>query len=524
MKKYVLLGATEQAEKLLSILSPGEVVFVLDENRGGQEIGGRKVHTSADMPPIPDEIEIVLCHTNLEDIQYMRENGIPFLFSTEVLLEKEIFDPIWYPEPMREMLNTYGKTSFTKVTKEELREFSSMADRYQRIIIGVMHPTSIGGFAWTCGRYCEYAENVKDETTLLAVCKGEHPIMETHKKFKIPNEFIYRKMLEKFPAIHNENVNLWCTYLCHHLDKMQVFDYWNAMAVTKEQAHFFFASEIKDLPKAHPPKERLPLSFAEQEQGEEMAHDMGILRKYVCFFARDNAYIRKTHKNIPADSFTDSDKYRNSDVNSFKLMDTNLKKMGIQSVRMGAVVDRSYDGEGVDYSNLGRSEFMDTYLFSQCLFFVADVSGIDRIPSELYTKPMVGIIPPVNILYQGDIAGRYELILPKPMYHRGEQRLLPLRYLLEISSALNYYIYKFYPFWNTQDIEVEQISDVDIWEAAEEMVNLLNGTQRYTREDLELRERYRQIIWEHLQKSDSLDAVQGYPSISWLRKNQWFLE
>lgn len=524
MAKYVFIGATDYAKEILSVVSPDEIAFILDEKKSGTEILGKRVYTSKDMPPVTKDVEFVLFNVSAQDIQYLKDNDIPYLFPPQLLLKKEMFDSSLYPEPIKELLNTYGKTQFTKMTEEELREFSVQADKYKQFVIGVLHPTSIGGFAWTCGRFCEYSEKVKSQDTLLGVCKGWHPCMETHKKYSIPNEFLYKKMLKKFSEINEYNVNSWCTYLCGHLDKICVFSYWDAMSSTALQAQQFFSIENRVFPLVAPPKERIIFTIEEQRKGEEQAHKMGILRKYVCFFARDNAYIQETHKNMPTDTYSNSDKYRNTDLNLFKLMDKNLKKIGIQTVRMGSVVNNCYDGEGVDYPNLQRSDFMDNYLCSGCMFFIGDVSGINHIASEIFTKHIVGICPSTNLLFQGDVVGRTDLILPKSIYSRKSQRNIPLGEILEVSKRLNYFVYKYFSFWNMVDIEVVQPSAEDIWEAAKEMVNILNGTQRYTDEELELRNRYRLLICKHLENRNDLVTLQGYPSIAWLKKNKWFLE
>ena len=535
MKKYVLVGVSAYTEKLLTMIPPDEVEFIWDARHGGKELAGKKIYSNIDpdsMSKVLEMCEFVLVSFGQTDVDYFKNNKIPFLFAPELLLKRGIYHlgthqapkPDIYPYPIMELMNTYGRNEFAPVSDEEYDEFAKLADQYKKIIVGVMHPTSIGGFGWTCGRICEYMEMNKGEDVLQAVCKGWHPVMETEKKFEIPNEYIYHKMEEMFPIINKSNVNLWCMYICRNMDKLQVIDYNGALTLTKTQAHEFFSTPGLAIPRAKPPLNRLTFTMEEQRKGEELAHGMGITRNFVCIYARDNAYVRTTQQNIPEDFFKEAEKYRNSDINKFSLTARNLEELGIQSVRMGSIVADKYTGTGVDYSNINPSDFMDAYLFSQCKFSVLDTSGIATIPTELFSKPIVAIHTPTIMVWHGDIAGLYHIIVFRRVYSSKLKRNLSLRELMKPCEELNYYIYNFNPYWNEQDIEIISESQEEIWEAAEEMYNILNGTQRYTKEDLELRERYRALIWEHLKRSPDLDALQGYPSISWLRKNQWFLE
>ena len=542
MKKYILVGLNSYTTKLLTLIPPDDIAFIMDKNNAGKELQykvGETVYSKkiygninpSDLPQVLELFEFVLVHYGRADIDLLRQNNIPFVFAPELLLRLGVYNlgthqypnPDIYPYPIKELMNTYGRNEFSPVGESEYKDFCQMADKYEKIIIGVMHPTSIGGFAWTSGRICEYMEMTKGDKVLQAVCKGWHPLMETVKKYDVPNEFIYKKMKEAFPAINANNVNLWCNYICRNMDKLNVIDYTGALQLTKRQSHAFFSTPGLIIPKAKPPVERLSFAMEEQQKGEKLAHEMGILRKYVCFFSRDNAYVKTTHNNITNASYNAADKYRNSNINEFRLMATNLQKRGIQSVRMGSIVADKYTGDGVDYSNINQSDFMDAYLFAHCMFFVADTSGINLIATELFSKPMVAIHTPTALVFHGDVAGLYHILLFRKVFDNKLGRNLTLREILHPCNELNYYIYNITPYWEQRDIAIIPVTKEEIWEATEEMLNILNGTQRYSSEDMEMRERYRRIINEHLQKSPEFDADQGYPSIAWLRKNQWFL-
>ena len=58
---------------------------------------------------------------------------------------------------------------------------------------------------------------------------------------------------------------------------------------------------------------------------------------------------------------------------------------------------------------------------------------------------------------------------------------------------------------------------------SQEMLRRLRGDQVYTEEDLRLRNKYRAIVADVLQKDD-FSGICGDVGADWLRENQWFLE
>ena len=66
------------------------------------------------------------------------------------------------------------------------------------------------------------------------------------------------------------------------------------------------------------------------------------------------------------------------------------------------VVEQKYTGPGVDYSSKGSSDFMDIYLHAHCLFSIMYDSGIDFIPTGIFSKPHIVITPAFAMAHYGD--------------------------------------------------------------------------------------------------------------------------
>lgn len=529
MKKLMLVDVNDYTLSLLKVIPHEHIECFLDKNQAGKVIADKRVYAninSDDIPKISEYFQIVVCSQSEQNLrgyaQALRELQLPFIFAAELLLRYEVTDLDFFPYPIKYLLNTYGRDKLEPLSEEEEKQLYELDEKYEKILVGVIHPTAIGAFCWTYGRFCEYAETQKNAKTLIGICKGWHPLMETVKKFDVPNEYLYKKMLAEYPSINRDNVNLICTYLCKHTDKMQVFDYTSTVQMTY-QTHVLLQNDAQMRVRKFPPMSRITFNMEEQRRGAKSAYEMGILNSYVCFFARDNAYVKQSHRNMPQSSFDNADKMRNSDINDFALMAEELEKVGLQSVRMGSVVDKAYTGPGVDYSNAGRSDFMDIYLFAHCQFCVLYDSGIYHIPVSLFSKPCIAISPAYAVAYYGDGHVMPELIVYYLTYSGDKKGLLTLKEQLELNKSLGYYVYNYYPYYLEHDLHSVPASPEDLRDAALEMVNILNGTQRYTQEDNELIQKFHTIINEYTPAGSGVGGALGRPAIAWLRKNRWFL-
>jgi putative glycosyltransferase (TIGR04372 family) len=130
----------------------------------------------------------------------------------------------------------------------------------------------------------------------------------------------------------------------------------------------------------------LSFSLEERKKGFDFLRRVGLPEnaKFVCLQVRDNSYLDEEKYNYH--------KYRNCDVENFKLACNFLANENIFVFRMGRRVSKkiSYgNSKIIDYATNGmRTDFLDIFLGSECLFWLSTGSGIDNM-SKLFRKPIL---------------------------------------------------------------------------------------------------------------------------------------
>jgi putative glycosyltransferase (TIGR04372 family) len=130
------------------------------------------------------------------------------------------------------------------------------------------------------------------------------------------------------------------------------------------------------------------LSFSPEEKkaGFDFLKKLGLPNKpkFVCLQVRDGEYL--------SDKKYDSHDYRNCDVENYKSACQFLAEQNIYVFRMGSKVKKkiSYaNSKIIDYAaNNIRTDFLDIFLGSECLFWITTGSGIDNM-SKLFRKPVL---------------------------------------------------------------------------------------------------------------------------------------
>ncbi|MEI7706988.1 MAG: TIGR04372 family glycosyltransferase [Chlorobium sp.] len=132
----------------------------------------------------------------------------------------------------------------------------------------------------------------------------------------------------------------------------------------------------------------LRFTTEEDAKGEKILRDLGVPdgESFVCLNVRDSSYLSKIEG---ADwSFND---YRDSDIQTYVLAAEELADRGYYVIRMGAKVHeamKSNHSRVIDYASNGmRSDFMDIYLGSKCLFAISTGTGWDTVP-YVFRKPI----------------------------------------------------------------------------------------------------------------------------------------
>lgn len=203
---------------------------------------------------------------------------------------------------------------------------------------------------------------------------------------------------------------------------------------------------------------------------------------YICFYARDPAYLAEIYPDIDC-SYHD---FRNADINNCLAAAQALVRKGYHALRMGSVVARPLETASpgiIDYATRYRSELMDIHLLAHCRFFLSGGSGIDAV-ATIFRKPIVYVnwIP----LRHADTVQRNAVIIFKLLWSRAEKRFLTFREIFasELLSSFKQETYE------RHGLDVVENSPDEILDAALEMEARLDGTWEPQAGDEERQQRF----------------------------------
>ena len=402
------------------------------------------------------------------------------------------------------------KKCLSSYERSRIREL----DTYKNIIIAWIPFHIIGHFCmdfkWFCNLVKE--EKNKDNYYLIVPC-----YWNSIDKTKCPNSYLYKKFCEKFEDINENNVYFWKEYIKNSTDKVIHFSSEDVDKIMHTYACQFFEG------KRVPTVKESCINFSNEEiaDGNAQMKEMGITEDYICIFARDTAF--KNEENNEANTM------RNSDIRNFNLLtETFYKKYKIQSVRMGAKVERDFVAHGgIDYSNLGRSEFMDAFLFSKCLFFIGDASGIYTI-AELFNKPIV-VINCLTVLAINEPRPTGNLIAYANLYDEKKRRNLTLRERIALEIKVweenpgCHGMLMFFKYVSEHQMHFVVSLPDEIMQIADEMRwKLVNKTGNNY--ESEMQKRYREIVYEMTKNKQGVTGLPIVISNVWLQNNRTFLQ
>jgi putative glycosyltransferase (TIGR04372 family) len=230
------------------------------------------------------------------------------------------------------------------------------------------------------------------------------------------------------------------------------------------------------------------LKFTEEEElrGKNNLLLMGIKpdNKFICLNVRDSAYI---------DSLTGGDgenSYRNSDVQSYVLASQELVSRGYFVIRMGANVNKVMDAKNemiIDYATNGmRTDFMDIYLGSKCLFCISTGTGFDAVP-VIFRRPMLY----VNLVPLGFMPTWREPYICITRHHflATENRNLTLSEIFSFGAGFCDYSSDY----KNRGIILVDNTPEEIRDVTVEMIDRLNGLWQYQADDDILQESFWKI-------------------------------
>lgn len=262
---------------------------------------------------------------------------------------------------------------------------------------------------------------------------------------------------------------------------------------------------------------QLSFTAEEEEKGRQVLSDIGVERgrPFVCFHARDKAYLDTQHCYRSRGEWAYHD-YRDCDVNNYIASARYLATEGIYAIRMGYVVEKALpvdEARIIDYATHHRSDFGDIYLSARCKFFLASEGGLSSVP-WIFDVPVAysNGSPP------GGIAAwrRTDVFIPKKLWSLDEKRFLSFRETLSIGADRWLETSKF----QQANLEVVENTSEEILALTRELNERLNGTWVPQEEDEELQALYR-ILFTPSHK------CYGFPSrigAEFLRQNRNLLD
>ena len=245
---------------------------------------------------------------------------------------------------------------------------------------------------------------------------------------------------------------------------------------------------------------------------------------WVCILNRDQGYLRHMYPHLD----WEFNEYRNSNIETYVSAAEYLAEKKIMIFRMRSHVEKSFSSSNstmlIDYANCSwRTEKLDIYLTSRCLFMVSSGTGLDAVAVAL-RKPllMVNSTQPLNLYksksqhiiifkkFLDKKTGNY--LSPTQYYHMG------IKYGFTVDNQLHL---------RSQDlvkleIEVVDNTQEEIREAVEEMYQLITNKNQFNENFSKQQIKF----WENFPKiglylNDS--QVNCKVGDKFLANNQWLL-
>lgn len=253
---------------------------------------------------------------------------------------------------------------------------------------------------------------------------------------------------------------------------------------------------------------QLIFTAAEMQLGKEILRKIGVPdgSQFVCFAMRDKTYL-ETKSFAPSWRYHD---YRDVDIGQCHLMAEWLASQGIWVLRMGAVVEKSFESDNpriIDYANHHRSDFGDIFLLGNCKFFVGDTAGIFWPAAILGTPVLLTNLAPITHL----IPLADSMVLLKKYRQQQSGELMPYRSV--VAAGIDGYVHT--QEYETSKVELVENSPEEILGAVQEMNSRIDGTWVSTPADEELHVRF----WSVFPKGHPSYGCPARVPIDFLRRN-----
>jgi putative glycosyltransferase (TIGR04372 family) len=246
-------------------------------------------------------------------------------------------------------------------------------------------------------------------------------------------------------------------------------------------------------------KPNISFSLKELNIGSRLLSELKILpnEQYICFHARDNAFLDTVLKNTDWSYHN----YRDSSIEFYLSAAEEMTKRGYHSIRMGAIVKNSIDSTNpkiIDYAvSEYRTDFNDIYIGSHCRFFICSDGGMSVIP-EMYRVPAVYVN--WTSIYRISTWVLKGLFVFKKFYLRDEDRNMTFSEIIN----LNFGGHETNEMFSNLGLELIENTPEEILAVTIEMDERLNGTWKTSEEDEELQQRFWKLFGPDKLKSPNL--------------------
>ena len=270
----------------------------------------------------------------------------------------------------------------------------------------------------------------------------------------------------------------------------------------------FFSRKVRDIDcyfQKH--KSSIQLTSQQNNYCENILKDYGIdlnSNRLVCLFNRDDTYLESFNKSKYNRSwyYVSHHKYN---VNKFLLAAEKLAERNIYLFRMGSGAEKNFNTKNdkfIDYANSKiRSELMDIYLASKCIFGMGGGTGAKGV-ALVFRKPLLHLNADVHELmtYLKD-----SVLLSKSYYSESKKRNLTLKEILN---------YKHGELSHRENIDLKGIKMIDsseqeITDAVLEMLNRIDGNWEDTEEIIQLQNVFKNHNWKNLRYKDTGQRLHG---------------
>lgn len=318
--------------------------------------------------------------------------------------------------------------------------------------------------------------------------------------------------------INDENIELWKHIFKYHKDDINTSQFNKYYARSGECVLLDSTMPVIDFP------EKVV------EEAQRKMDQMGIKGEYVCLHARDN---NVKEKDFSAERARQTSA-RECDINTFQKASVYLQKKGLQSVRMGKYEKQQCVIPGIlDYANNYQDDLMDFYLTAHCKFIIGCDSGLTNIVTYWRVPFLMTNQVMMSHGYEGEVYIKESMYIPKKIWSEKEKRYLSLRERFYIEGKYDISEHCI------EDLElgivIEDNTEEEIYLAAVEMYERLNGTWPESEEEKDAMFRYWKIFDEWKSSHATIPirrrmGLKGYSMcpirISWnfLKNNMYLLE